>query len=41
MAELTNIISKRKIKMDIKRLLNKMVDKGEVREIYFTKYVLQ
>ncbi|MCH7886870.1 MAG: flagellar basal body-associated FliL family protein [Candidatus Marinimicrobia bacterium] len=40
-AELTNIISKRKIKMDIKRLLNKMIDKGEVREIYFTKYVLQ
>ena len=40
-AELTNIISKRKIKMDIRKLLNKMVDKGEVRKVYFTKYVLQ
>ena len=40
-AELTNIISKRKIKIDIKKLMNKMVEKGEVREIYFTKYVLQ
>ena len=40
-AELTNIISKRKIKMDIKKLMNKMVDKGEVKEVYFTKYVLQ
>ena len=40
-AELTNIVSKRKIKNDIKTLLNKMLDKGEVSEIYFTKYVLQ
>ena len=40
-AELTNIVSKRKIKNDIKSLLNKMLDKGEVNEIYFTKYVLQ
>ena len=40
-AELTNIVSKRKIKNDLKSLLNKMLDKGEVNEIYFTKYVLQ
>lgn len=40
-AELTNIVSKRKIKKDLKSLLNKMLDKGEVSEIYFTKYVLQ
>ncbi len=40
-AELTNIVSKRKIKRDIRSLLNKMLDNGEVSEIYFTKYVLQ
>lgn len=40
-AELTNIVSKRKIKNGIKSLLNKMLVKGEVNEIYFTKYVLQ
>ncbi|MCH8927761.1 MAG: flagellar basal body-associated FliL family protein [Candidatus Marinimicrobia bacterium] len=40
-AELTNIISKRKIKKDIIALLNGVITKGEVREVYFTKYVLQ
>ena len=40
-AELTNIVSKRKIKNGIKSLLNKMWVKGEVNEIYFKKYVLQ
>ena len=40
-AELTNIISKRKIKKDIVSLLNSVLQNGEVEEVYFTKYVLQ
>lgn len=40
-AELTNVVSKRKIKKDIIALLNRMLERGEVTEIYFTKYVLQ
>ena len=40
-AELTNIISKRKIKKDLVTLLNGVIKKGKVEEVYFTKYVLQ
>lgn len=40
-AELTNIISKRKIKKDIVSLLNGVLKNGKVEEVYFTKYVLQ
>ena len=40
-AELTNIVSKRKIKKDLMNMLNRMLERGEVNEIYFTKYVLQ
>lgn len=40
-AELTNVVSKRKIKKDLKTLLNGMLRRGEVNEIYFPKYVLQ
>lgn len=40
-AELTNVVSKRKIKKDIITLINRMLERGEVIEIYFTKYVLQ
>ena len=40
-AELTNIVSKRKIKKDLMILLNGMLERGKVNKIYFTKYVLQ
>lgn len=40
-AELTNIVSKRKIKKDLIIMFNGMLEQGEVYEIYFTKYVLQ
>lgn len=40
-AELTNVVSKKKIKNEIIKILDRILTKGKIKEVYFTKYVLQ